>query len=243
MGLFDDGFDEVSYAHRSTVVSSESPDIHDGQEILMAGWPGTVGAANYLNSLEIELTALERMYGQARQSSVDLSALPEIVHFAGHGDAGLSITSHWMQATETIGELLTPAGVLLNADASRTELVYLSACSTGAGVFGLRSVMEAVPLDVAFLERGATCVVSTSAPVNDVIASMFAITFHAALRAGAAIWEAYIDARSATSTGNSSPESQLALDTEWSSWRVQHSRASARHPDDWMRFRLSGRHW
>jgi hypothetical protein len=239
--FLDDGFEQVSYVHRSGILGTRSPSSDCGQSVLIAGWAGERGETNHLKYLDIELSALESIYRKAKSEVLDLGSLPRVVHLAGHGEAGVSATEHWLKASES--EILTPARVLLDVDASNTDLVYLSACSTGRGVFGLRRVMNAIPLDVAFLERGAACVVSTSAPVNDVVASAFAIVFHSTWRAGASVWDAYTEARALLSRGVRSPEASDVLEASWPTWEADLTSAVAVHPDDWMKFRLSGRHW
>jgi hypothetical protein len=157
--------------------------------------------------------------------------------------SGRSAIDHWLQASSSIADLVTPANVLLGADASLTDLVFLSSCSSGRGDYGPTTVMDAIPLDVAFLERGASCVISTSAPVNDAVSAAFAIAFHVAWLSGASIWDAYTEARTLTFKRKASQHVISAIERVWPVWKTDLERASVTHPDDWMRFRVSGRHW
>lgn len=237
------GLEQVSYAHRVAILSTAPPRMHAAQEILLAGWSPPAGSRDHLPCLDLELSALEGIYGQTRRELVGFGVLPAVVHLAGHGDAGSRAVDYWLRASSSADHLVTPARVLLDVDASETELVYLSACSTGRGEFGSRTIMDAIPLDVAFLERGATCVLSTSAPVNDSIATIFAISFHAAWRIGASIWDAYTEARAVIASGSASGVVANILDENWERWREALMRGCAAEPESWMLFRLSGRHW
>lgn len=237
------GFSQTSYAHRTGVIAPAGPTSPPGADVVVAGWPGKPGSADFLDKVENEFLTLEKVYGVARRPLDLARALPRIVHISGHGDAARSATGHWLRASPGIDDLLTPSRVLLDADANSTDLVFLSACSSGRGVFSNHSVMEAVPLEVAFLEKGATCVVSTIAPVNDTVAAAFSIAFHVSWNAGASVWDAYLEARKLTSTSEASPTVIAALEANWPGWRKQLRRGSAAFPDDWKLFKLSGRHW
>jgi len=241
--LLDEGFTQVSYAHRSTVLSSRAPMLATGTGVLLAGYPGDPSSSEFLVSMSREFSVIEDAHSCIAQPWSYGTTLPEVVHLAGHGSAGDDAIDHWLWASDSIGELVTPARVLLEVDASTTSLVFLSACSSGRGEFGVRTVMEAVPLDVAFLERGATCVISASAPVNDVVAAVFAASFHVAWRAGASIWEAYEEARAASSGRGCSQTVADAVGTKWSTWRDDLKRALLGAPEDWLLYRVSGRHW
>ncbi|WP_344374307.1 CHAT domain-containing protein [Agromyces tropicus] len=241
--FLDEGILEVSYAHCSEVIAESSPQTDASSGVLVAGWQGDSASGDQLSFLEAELLVLENTYGVTRGSGTLSGPLPSVVHLAGHGMAGESAIEHWLRAWPSLADLVTPARVLLEADASSTDLVFLSACSSGRGVFGARTVMEAIPLDVAFLERGAKCVVSTSAPVNDAIAAAFSIAFHVAWRRGSTIWEAYMEARTLTSRAAASSDVLEAIQAVWPTWKQDLEQGTARHPEDWRKFRLSGRHW
>jgi len=241
--FLDEGVREVSYAHSPHVIAGQPLATDAAPEIFITGWAGDSDTEGHLNFLEAELRSLEGIYGALRSTSPIPQQLPAVVHLAGHGVAGKSATEHWLRASRSIDNLISPARVLLDLDASSTQLVYLSACSSGRGVFTTTTVMESVPLDVAFLERGATCVVSTSAPVNDAVSSVFAIAFHSAWRAGASVWDAYVEARAAASQKAPSALVAGALEEVWPTWTTDLAAASSVHPEDWMRFRVSGRHW
>jgi hypothetical protein len=238
-----EGIPYVSYAHTSTAISVAPRENLSSEGLLLSAWAGDGSAGEPLSFLATEVRALEGLYGAARTDLPLSGTLPRVVHLAGHGMAGSRPTDHWLRASPSIDDLVTPARVLRQIDASATELVYLSACSTGRGVFTQRTIMEAVPLDVAFLERGARCVVSTAAPVNDAVASAFAIAFHSSWRAGASIWDAYVEARHLTSVHSASEAVLDVLEEKWPSWLQDLELASRSNPEDWRKFRISGRHW
>lgn len=241
--LLDAGFEQVSFVHRSTVLASRPPVPGVAADVLLAGYSGEQAAGDYLAAMDREFAVIEAAYGCAAEAWAWGVPLPKVVHLAGHGSAADAISGHWLHASPSVEDLITPARVLLEVDASATNLVFLSACSSGRGVFSPASVMEAVPLDVAFLERGATCVVSTTAPVNDVVAAVFAAGFHVSWRDGASVWEAYQEGRSAASERGCSAIVTGALDQHWPTWQTELARARTHRPDDWQLFRVSGRHW
>lgn len=95
------------------------------------------------------------------------------------------------------------------------------------------------PLDVALLEKGCRTVISTSAPVSDHVALIFATTFHHALAHGASTWDSYVEARSTftAATPRVARDVQHLLDVAYPRWRLPLPHAVA---DDWVLFRYSG---
>ena len=234
------GFREVSYTHHLGSLAPR-PAGFARPGALVCGFAGDAGSR--ISSVDVELAVVAELTGGTLDALPNV--LPGVVHLAGHADTG----SRAHEVGMWLGPAAAPlsaASVLLDIDASATSLVFLSACSTGAGVFFAGELIGAVPLDVAFLEKGAQVVVSTSAPVNDQVACFFACVFHYELGRGASIWESYRSARQATasaSLGDGRPELESMLSARWPGWQGDIEGRIVDHDETWRLFRLSGRHW
>lgn len=233
------GFTEVSYTHRAaTLARVERPPMPG---VCIAGFAGE--GTKFLEAVTREMEFASELYN-AKISNMRLAKLPATVHLTGHGHSGIS-SYNFAIAIYGDAPPLSSSRILLEVDASATELVYLSACSTGRGHYPALHVADAIPLDVAFIERGARVALSTSDVVSDSVSCFFACVFHEARLGGETIWDAYALAREATRT-QTAPDHPLLhemLERIWPTWNQDLLRASAAYPDDWQLFRLSGRHW
>jgi hypothetical protein len=237
------GFEEASYAHRLSLLDEghRTADADENRQTLVVGFAGNGG--EHLDQVAVELDIVAELEGPTIVNTFE-DELPAIVHLAGHAETGSSDyeVGIWIEANSP----LSASRVLLDVDAARAELVYLSACSTGVGKFVGGELIGAVPLDVAFLEKGARVVVSTQAPVNDQVAAFFACVFHAHYSNGDGPWLSYKAARLASSTGSlDEADSQLRrrLDVQWPTWEIDIKRRLTLSPGEWRLFRISGRHW
>jgi len=230
------GFQEVSYTHRvGTLVARVRETAADAAVVGFAG-----EGPRHISAVDTELEIISHLYATSRALHLT-GSLPRIVHLAGHGHAGNRTYETAMEISATEPPL-SSARVLLDLDASDSDLVFLSACSSGAGAYLPDQLAEAIPMDIAFIEAGARTVVSTSTPVNDYIAGFFAVVFHSERLSGSPVWEAYEKAREAARTGTWSNPSDV-IEQLWPTWSVDVSAAISRHPHDWLSYRLSGRHW
>ncbi|SEE78828.1 CHAT domain-containing protein [Arthrobacter alpinus] len=233
------GFIEVSYTHRAASLRHrERPAEGFG---VTCGFPGE--GQDLIKAVDTELDFVDNIYHSTRVEFLP-TKLPRTVHLAGHGYSGAR--SYEVGLAIHPSEPLSSARILLDLDASATDLVYLSACSTGRGTFHELQLAETIPLDIAFLEKGARAVLSTSAPVNDSVACFFACVFHHARSGGQTIWNSYSIARHA-SEKRKIPRDQTQLrkmlDVAWPLWEKDLHDGSKTYPYDWQLFRVSGRHW
>ncbi|MEO6504036.1 MAG: CHAT domain-containing protein [Jatrophihabitantaceae bacterium] len=239
--LMELGFLEVSYTHRVASLAPRPVDPTDAPA-LVCGYAGA--GSNRIASVEVELDIVAALVGKATRALSD--TLPSIAHLAGHAKAGGQPYEIGMWLGPADGRPLSSANVLLEVDASAASLVFLSACSSGAGDFPVGELVEAIPLDVAFIEKGARAVVSTAAPVNDQVACFFACVFHDELRRGSSIWTSYAVARQAASTatlGEDRAELSSMLSARWPNWRRDMERQNTSGDASWRMFRVSGRYW
>lgn len=233
------GFTEVSYTHRAASLRHrERPAAGIG---VTCGFPGE--GQKLIKAVDTELDFVDNLYSSTRVEFLP-AKLPRTVHLAGHGYSGS--LSYEVGLAVHPSEPLSSARILLDFDATATDLVYLSACSTGRGTFLELQLAETIPLDIAFLEKGARAVLSTSAPVNDSVACFFACVFHHARSEGQTIWNSYSIARNAAGTRQiprDQPQLRKSLDVAWPLWEKDLEDGSKTHPHDWQLFRVSGRHW
>jgi len=230
------GFDEVGYTHRVGTLAAQSREGAAAATII--GFAGE--GPRQINAVDTELTIVSHLYSAYELRTLS-GALPRIVHLAGHGHAGNRSyeTAIEVSATEPP---LSSARILLALDASKSDLVFLSACSSGAGEYFSDQLAEAIPMDVAFIEAGAKAVVSTSTPVNDHIACFFAAVFHTEVLSGGSVWESFLKAREAARTATL-PGASEAIARLWPTWFADVSAAIDVNPDHWLSYRLSGRYW
>jgi hypothetical protein len=238
------GFDRVSYTHRLGTIATDF-NLRTDASAYISGHADPEGT--YLAAMTYELSVLQLIYGETRTVAPVAKEMPEIMHWAGHGFHGFTAFEGGMQMGPSTTDFVSSASILADYDCSSTSLVYLSACSTGRGEYAYNSLPMAIPLDVAFIEAGARAVLSTSAPVNDVVSTFFAIVFHFALVGKQlSVWDSYELARLCTrSQALTSAVNELGiiLDAQWPSWATDLNLATRRAPDDWRLFRLSGRFW
>lgn len=241
--LLELGFLRVSYTHRLGSLAAP-PDIRPGAVACISGHAAPEG--DYLAAVTYELAVLRRIHGPATVNGM-LRETPAIVHWAGHGLPGSAAFEGGMRMGPLNADFVSSAKILADYDCSSTSVVFLSACSTGRGEYSFDNLAAAVPLDVAFIEAGASSVLATSARVNDIVSAFFAIVFHFALiKLRIPIWDAYILARDCTKSRNLDPtlvDLRIVLEMEWSTWCEDLNRAMHHAPDDWRLFRLSGRYW
>jgi hypothetical protein len=230
------GFEEVSYTHRIGTLRPRARS--SARDIAVVGFAGE--GSRYIGAVDIELDVISHLYSTSRLQHLT-GLVPGVAHLAGHGHAG-NRTYETAMEISAADPPLSSARVLLDFDASESDLVFLSACSSGAGAYLPDQVAEAIPMDVAFIEAGARTVVSTSTPVSDYVACFFAAVFHSELLAGSSMWDAFVKAREAARTGTLS-NSSSAVERLWPTWNADISAAVSLHPHDWLSYRLSGRHW
>ncbi|QQZ19498.1 MULTISPECIES: CHAT domain-containing protein [Rhodococcus] len=236
------GFVQASYSHRTSKLSDRERSAES--EPLLVGHAG-VGSKS-IAAVDIELAVLSELYDVPVANMDQVSSAPSVAHFAGHGRVGAGAYQIGLELGSAASDFLSSARILFEFDWRESDLVFLSACSTGRGEYSDLQLMESVPLDVALVESGARVVVSTSAPVNDIVSFFFSCVMHHAVIHGESIWSAYLLAREAAST-QVIPQSQIALepvlDRHWVDWRSALKGASAQAPWDWQLFRVSGRCW
>jgi hypothetical protein len=234
------GFTEASYSHRAGTLNGRG--TSKSTSAVVIGYAGE--GPRHIKAVDTELKFVKELYATT-VAELALGKLPATVHLSGHGHAGSKNYEVGIEI-DAKGPPLSSAQVLMDLDANDTDLVYLSACSTGSGSYGPLQLVDTVPLDVAFIEKGARAVLSTSAPVNDSVACFFACIFHHARSMGDAIWDAYDLAREATKKQDlpqNRPHLGDMVDRIWPEWRTDLAAGAASAPDDWQLFRLSGRHW
>lgn len=236
------GFSEVSYSHRAATLQLRRAAKTGGA--LVTGFAGE--GTRHIRAVDTELEFVKQLYEDlVPNSQLRRARLPEVVHLCGHGTSGSRSYEVGLEL-EPDSPPLSAAQILSDVDASGVDLVYLSACSTGRGSYGHLQLVDTVPLDVAFIEKGARTVLSTSAPVNDMVACFFACMFHYSVSQEATIWDAYQFARTAAQNRNvPATQQQLRgmLTEVWPTWQNDLKNSTDSYPDDWQLFRLSGRHW
>jgi hypothetical protein len=230
------GFSEVSYSHRLNALASTAPARADSIRALVRGYAGR--GSTYLAATDTELSVVAELY---EPWTLDSGLPPDVVHLSGHavsGGSAFSVAIH-----DQPDRPLTSARVLLDWSLFGTSTVFLSACSTGTVDTSLDQVLEVIPLDVACIAAGSATAISTCAPVNDVVAAVFACSFHYELAAGSDIWAAYDTARALARGDVASEALGSWLDEQWPRWADQLDKALKSAPHDWQLFRLAGRHW
>lgn len=228
------GFEQVTLA--PTFDSLDKNPFPGHGEILQSGVAvqGYSGVGeDYLSNIESEVAEVSRIYGNDGVSHGERVS-PGVRHYCGHAITGAQRHSVGMFSSK--GGPFSAADVLGDPVGHRAPLVVLSACSTGVIEVELGSIPEHVSLDKAFVLSGAHAVLSTTAPVNDVIAYLFAIEFHAAFRSGATVWESYCVAREVASGRRSRTQSSYPNPAG-----LDASLGIA--SNDWMKFQLTGRIW
>ena len=238
--LLRNGFDRVAYTHTLDRVSSRLPSLS-----AIATVYGSAGeAGDHLDTLDLELRLVAETWSTSRADSLDLDDVGDILHLAGHGNTGQAQWEIFLQVNGPNEAPLSAADVLLSNPTKPPALVVLSACSTGAGMYSPLQPMDAVPLDIAFLQRGAHCVISTAAPVNDYMATFFAIVLHSELATNGDVWSAYIFARRCSADAeivNESATLRAKLDAMWPDWQKQLASIPLHKRDDWRLYRVVGR--
>lgn len=236
------GFAQASYSHRMSTLSDRERSAES--ESLLVGYAGVGG--NSIAAVDVEMAVLSELYGVPVADMDRVGSAPGVAHFAGHGRVGAGAYQIGLELGPAASDFLSSARILLEFDFRESDLVFLSACSTGRGEYSDLQLMESVPLDVALIESGARVVISTSAPVNDIVCFFFSCVMHHAVIHGESIWSAYLLARESAST-QVIPQSQMSLvpvlDRHWAEWRSALKGASAQAPWDWQLFRISGRCW
>lgn len=234
------GFAQASYAPSLALLQSPTRTNHAPQPMPFVS--GSAGAGKgFLPGVEAELTAISRLYRTQRSGNAPESGAYQLIHLAGHATVGLNEATTGIHLADGI---LSSARVLRDLDLSGTDLVVLAACGTGQTYHGDGEVFEHLPLDGCFITAGARCVVSTSQPIGDRAALLFSTLFHEQLLDGSATWDAYEVSRRHVRTPSRvgvSPAIQDLLDTlmpEWDTTPFQNN-----EKDDWLKFRISGRHW
>ncbi|HEY0238686.1 MAG TPA: CHAT domain-containing protein [Friedmanniella sp.] len=226
------GFQTATYSHSLRLLHPLPASIGD-DVCAVLGYAGS--GSDHIGAAEAELNIVRTITGG--EAINDWRARwPRVLHVAGHGVAGVREHEAGIRLEH---DFLSAPGVLRSVDARGTRLAFLSACDSGAGVFRPGQVARSVPLDVALLEKGCHSVVSTSAPVNDHVALIFAATFHHHFAAGLTAWESYREARSVFASERPDVPGEVAnlLDDSFPEWRVP---LSARAMMTWQFFRFSG---
>ncbi|MFJ6549952.1 CHAT domain-containing protein [Microbacterium sp. NPDC091676] len=228
------GFRTATYAHALRLLHENRQPMVTGAALIL-GHPGE--GSQYIAAADAELNIVASLTGSPRVSTGWRTAWPEVVHIAGHGIAGGR--EHETGILLANEDFLSAPAILRDVNAEGTAIAFLSACSTGTGRFDVGRSARAVPLDVALLEKGCRTVISTSAPVNDHVALIFATAFHHARSLGAGNWDAYLAARAcfeARGPGVTRGVQEL-LDANFPRGRFP---ASSGQNQDWRLFRFSG---
>ncbi|GHD51685.1 hypothetical protein GCM10008097_26800 [Mycetocola manganoxydans] len=235
------GFEEASFTHRVESLLPR-PAVDGAGDSLVLGFSGE--GASHIPAVDTEVAIVRSITQAAHNDDFHTGPLPSVVHLAGHARTG----SREYEVGIQLGPAapLSAAAVMLDLDLSETDVVFLSACSTGAGDFPVGELIGATPLDVTFIEKGAQVVISTSAPIDDLIACFYASIFHSALAGGTSVWESYRVARAATASA-SVPDDMHALHellaSQWPTWKDDIMARNRVSPGQWRLFRISGRHW
>lgn len=229
------GFSQVTFCPRVALLRPKTEPEAGG--VLISGYEGS--GADLIEGVDVEIKILEEIYGVRRTVGLP-HYLPSIVHLAGHGSAGRWPQDVWIDI-EGGATPLSSAKVIRDFNAAGTKVVFLSACSTGRGEYGISVVPQTIPLDLAFLLIGAEVVISTSALVQDDIALVVAVVFHKALNDGVDLWEAFLCARECARSGVV-PSAYRALFGRGQAVRNL-KRAVSVYPDEWLKYRVSGRVW
>ncbi|MFD5600249.1 CHAT domain-containing protein [Leucobacter sp. NPDC058333] len=226
------GFRSATYSHSLRPLQSLPADVKENACAVL-GYAGA--GAEYLGAAAAELDIVRALTG-GHSLSDWRGQWPRVLHVAGHGIAG---AREYETGIRLANDVLSAPGILRSVDATKTQLAFLSACESGLGVFRPGRVARSVPLDVAALEKGCRTVISTSAPVNDHIALIFATTFHHHFSAGETAWESYLETRSVFAGDGLTVPDEVAsrLDTAFPGWRTP---LSAQSMDTWHLFRFSG---
>lgn len=228
------GFRSATYLH-SVRLLHRVPEVAPGAPPLIFGHPGE--GPEYIAAADAELNIVASLTSGLRASADWRGEWPSVVHVAGHGIAGAR--EHESGILLADGDFLSAPAILRDVDAQETQIAFLSACSSGAGKFEIGRAAHAVPLDVALLEKGCRTAISTSAPVNDHVALIFAAAFHHAVADGANAWDGYMAARAcfATRRPQLPQDLQDLLDSEYPRWRTPLPPDAG---EDWTLFRYSG---
>lgn len=238
--LLRNGFERVAYTHSLDRVGPRS-----AVATATATVYGSAGeASGFLETLDLELDLVAESWSTSRASTLDLSDTGPIVHLAGHGRTGPAQWEIILQVDGPRRAPLSATDVLLSQPTAPPALVVLSACSTGAAQYSALQPMESVPLDIAFLQRGADCVISTGAPVNDYIATFFAIVLHTEVVKRSDVWAAYTLARRCCANLDVVDESadlRAKLDARWPCWRDHLDAVAPQQRNDWRLYRVVGR--
>lgn len=232
----------VSASYAPSLALLQPPLLHQmgcGSSAVV-GWPG--GDGSPLQGVEPEIEVVAGLYDSVPAQAVPLKGAFRVLHLAGHGYAGSSEA----QSVIRLGPAgdLSGTAVLRDYRLAGTELAVLSACSTGDMTYGDRQLLEAAPLDVCLQAVGVKAIVYTSRPVDDRVAFIFATVLHAALIEGHNLWTAYEGARvAARKPSRKTVPSWLLprVDAAWPGWETRVLPPGA--ADDWLAFRLGGRHW
>jgi hypothetical protein len=228
------GFRTAVYCH-SIRRMHESLGLPAVGKTLVLGHPGDQD--QYLAAADAELNVVAALTQGSRAATGWRGAWPAIVHVAGHGIAGRR--EHEAGILLANDDFLSAPAILRDVVAEGTQVAFLSACSSGTGRFDIGRAAHAVPLDVALLEKGCHAVISTSAPVNDHVALVFASVFHQTLSEGGNAWESYTAARAAFSAGELRVRRDLReiLDAKYPAWRTTLPHDAF---EQWTLFRYSG---
>lgn len=227
------GFAEVTFVHAISALRS-SVATNDPPTATVAGWPGE--GNEYIESVEIETKGVRSLYGAAGSASGQV----DVLHLSGHAWTGFAVSDVYLKFAP---DSLASAASALRDFAGSSRLVFLAACGTGSASFKATQLVETPPLDVAYLEAGASMVVSTSAAVNDVVAGVFSCAFHFNYAQNAQAWTAFVQAGRMARGEHTSDDFDAWMSELWPSWTDSLEAALKVAPHDWMLFRLSGRHW
>jgi CHAT domain-containing protein len=138
---------------------------------------------------------------------------------------------------------VSSADVLASDGFFKTDVVFLSACSSSVADHSETMVQSFGGVDFAFIGAGARSAVASQWDVSDVASVIYSAEFHAILIEAGSTRGAYDAAQRAlmTDLASLSDRAREELDRCWSGWYDSWMRVPSRtHAVHWGAFRLSG---
>lgn len=215
---------------------------------------GTLARADAETQIVADITAAAIVAdGSPSQEIVRAMSAANVVHIAGHGAPGPGPFAAALLAGKPPLEpsrVLSSARIHADADLSRCDLVVINTCDSGRYAPMPRAFENHTGLDTACLCAGATVVISTLWPVNDMVATIVAAVTHWHLASGLSPHRSLESAIAVLRDGHGSsgiPEGlRSSLDARLGArWRDQLDAGviALRHPYWWAAWRISGSDW
>jgi CHAT domain-containing protein len=222
--------------------------------VAIAAHGGTLARADVEAQIVADITAAAIVAdGAPSEEIVRAMSAANVVHIAGHGAPGPSPFAAALLAGKPPLEpsrVLSSARIHAEADLSKCDLVMINTCDSGRYAPMPRAFENHTGLDTACLCAGATVVISTLWPVNDMVATFVAAMTHWNLASGSSPHSSLDSAIAVLRDGHGSsgiPEGlRSSLDARLGAdWRDQLDGGMAvlRHPYWWAAWRISGSDW